>query len=206
MGNLVKMLMIELFALSSFMAPVPASAFGRFVTVPAGTSVVVSMLDDIDSSRDEAGQTFAARLEADLEADGVVVARRGSKAYVKLVKASQSGRLIGRSELKLELYGIRVGDDILRLASSECRLRGKSRGFNTAVKSGAGAGLGAGIGSLLAGRKGAWLGASAGAGAGALLNVFSKGKRVQIPPDALLDFTLERDVEAEAAPSSPSYN
>jgi hypothetical protein len=63
------------------------------------------------------------------------------------------------------------------------------RGKETAVKTGIGAGIGAAIGAIAGGGKGAAIGAGVGGAAGAASQIFTKGKRVQIPSETILTFT-----------------
>ena len=51
------------------------------VTVPAGTRILIRTADSIDSSKQQAGYRFTASLETNLQADNVVVARRGTPVY-----------------------------------------------------------------------------------------------------------------------------
>ena len=60
-------------------APAPAPAAPVAVTVPAGTILLVRMMDSV-SSRSAPGSTFTTKLEYDLVANGVVVAKGGKLA------------------------------------------------------------------------------------------------------------------------------
>lgn len=64
-------------------SPAPTTAVqnvvvDRVFTVPAGTRLVISMLEDVDSRRHEVGHQFRAQLESALVVEGVTVARRGT--------------------------------------------------------------------------------------------------------------------------------
>jgi len=61
------------------------------ITIPAGTVVTVRMIDSIDSSRNRAGEEFAASVDAPIVVDGRVVIRRGADARVRLVEARNAG-------------------------------------------------------------------------------------------------------------------
>jgi hypothetical protein len=63
----------------------------RMVTVPAGTRILIRTADSIDSSKQKAGYRFTASLETNLQADNVVVARRGTPVYGVLASASSGG-------------------------------------------------------------------------------------------------------------------
>jgi len=164
------------------------------VTVPAGTRVLVRMVDSIDSSKQKTGYRFTATLEANLQADDVVIAPRGTTVYGRLASASSAGRMSGSSELTLELTDIMIKGTTYPMLTSTYEIKGKSEGGNTAKKVVGGAGLGALIGGLAGGGKGAGIGALAGAGAGTAVAASKKGEQLQIPSETLLEFRLEQPV------------
>ena len=73
------------------------------IEVPAGTGLLVSLVEGINSKHDGAGSRFTAILEADLVVNGHVVAPKGSEVYGRLTSAKRGGRAFGRAELHLEL-------------------------------------------------------------------------------------------------------
>ena len=79
----------------------PILAQRKMVTVPAGTSLLVRMIDTVDSSKNADGSRFSASLETNLEVDGVVVAPAGTKVYGRLAQSKEAGRMAGKSELRL---------------------------------------------------------------------------------------------------------
>jgi len=164
------------------------------VTVPAGTRILVRMVDSIDSSKQKKGYRFTATLEANLQAEDIVVAPRGTTVYGQLTDASSSGRMSGSSELVLELTDINIKGTNYPLLTSTYEIKGKGEGGNTAKKVIGGAGLGALIGGLAGGGKGAGIGALAGAGAGTAIAASKKGEQLQIPSESLLEFRLEHPV------------
>jgi len=73
-------------------SPQASSAQGR-VTVPAGTRILIRMIDSVDSSKQKAGYRFTASLETNLMADYEVAAPRGSTVYGRLADAKSAGRM-----------------------------------------------------------------------------------------------------------------
>ena len=69
--------------LATAMTAMTAAATERTkrITVPAGTRILIRTVDSIDSSKQKAGYRFTASLETNLQADNVVVARRGTPVY-----------------------------------------------------------------------------------------------------------------------------
>jgi hypothetical protein len=162
----------------------------RQVTVPAGTRVLVRMIDSVDSSKQTTGYRFTASLETNLQAGNVLVAPRGTIVYGRLASASSAGRMSGSSELGLELTDILMNGTAYPLLSTMYQINGSGEGSKTAKKVVGGAGLGALIGGIAGGGKGAGIGALAGAGAGTAVAASKKGQQLSIPSESLLEFRL----------------
>jgi hypothetical protein len=177
------------------MADAPAVSAARRstgVTVPAGTSLLVRMIDSVDSDKNHVGDRFRASLEQDLTVDGVVVARRGADVYGRLAEAKEAGHFEGKSQLKLELTDMLIDNRLQPITSGDYDVSGSSRGSNTAKKVGVGAVAGTIIGAIAGGGKGAAIGAGVGAGAGAAVQVMTKGEQVHVPSETLLDFRIQQ--------------
>jgi len=172
-------------------APSMASADGS-VTIPAGQSLLVRMVDGVDSAKSNVGEVFHASLETDLVIGNSVVARKGTDVYGRLAEAKEAGHISGSSELQLELTRIVIDGRDYPVVSSDYTLQGKGRGKNTAEKVGGGAALGAIIGAIAGGGKGAAIGAGVGAGAGGAVQVLTRGQQVKVPSETLLEFRLQQ--------------
>jgi hypothetical protein len=178
-------------------APAPVAqaqpvAAGGMVTIPAGQSILVRMIDSVDSSKNHVGDIFHASLETDLTVNGALVARKGTDVYGRLAEAKEAGHIAGSSELQLELTRMVVDGHDYPVVSSDYTLQGKGRGKNTAEKVGGGAALGAIIGAIAGGGKGAAIGAGVGAGAGGAVQVLTRGQQVKVPSETLLEFRLQQ--------------
>lgn len=176
----------------SVMAIAQATAPSRRVTVPAGTRILIRMVDSVDSSRQQAGYRFTANLETNLQAEDVVVAPRGSTVYGRLANAQSAGRMSGGSELTLELTDIVINGTAYPLLTRSYEVRAEGQGKKTAGRVVGGAGLGALIGGIAGGGRGAAIGAGAGAATGTVVSGASKGKQVSVPSESLLEFRLEQ--------------
>ncbi|HMI52259.1 MAG TPA: hypothetical protein VK525_12160 [Candidatus Saccharimonadales bacterium] len=181
------------------MAAAPPAAAGGPITVPAGQSLLVRMIDGVDSKKNNVGDVFHASLETDLNVNGVLVARKGTDIYGRLANAKEAGHISGSSELQLELTRIVVNGQDYPLVSSDYTLEGKGRGADTAKKVGVGAIAGAIIGGIAGGGKGAAIGAGAGSAAGAGVQVLTKGQQVKVPSETLLEFRLQQPVTVTPA-------
>jgi len=139
----------------------PAAQYGE-ITIPAGQSLLVRMIDGVDSSKNQVGDVFHASLETDLYIRDTLVARKGTDVYGRLAEAKEAGHLSGSAELQLELIRIVIDGHDYPLVSSDYSLKGQGRGADTAKKVGGGAVFGAIIGAIAGGGKGAAIGAGAG--------------------------------------------
>jgi hypothetical protein len=175
--------------------PVPG---GTPVTLPSGQSLLIRMIDSVDSKKNNVGDVFHASLETDLLVNGALVARRGADVYGKLDYAKEAGHFSGSAELELQLTSIVVDGSTYPLVSDDYTLKGKGRGGDTAKKVGGGAVLGAIIGGIAGGGAGAAIGAGVGGAAGAGVQVFTRGKEVKVPSETLLEFRLQQPATVNA--------
>lgn len=174
-------------------APAPtAKAAAR--EIPAGSPIVIRMIDSVDSEVARVGQTFQASLDEAIVAGEQTLVPRGADVVVKLIDDKQAGKLTGSTELTLDLVSIKVDGREVDLKTQSVTQASESRTKDTAVKSGGGAALGAIIGAIAGGGRGAAIGAVTGAAAGGAVQVMTKGPKVKIPSETRLTFILENAV------------
>ncbi len=170
-----------------------APGLTQSVTVPQGTEIMVRMIDSVDSNVNRPGDIFHASLAEPLKIGNVVVARKDADVYGKLVTVKSAGRLAGKSELALELTGIRtVNGSIQPIATGEYQAVGKSRTKQTVEHSIIGAAIGAVIGGVAGGGGGAAAGAGVGAAAGTGVTLITHGQQIKIPSETLLKFQINQ--------------
>ncbi len=177
-----------------------ASKTSGEVTIPAGTTISVRTIDEIDSAQSQGGASFQASLAEPVVVEGNVVVAKDADVYGRLVEAKQPGTFTGRSQLRLELTAIVVNGKTVRLVTGEYQVTGKSRGASTAKRTIAGAAVGSVIGAAADGGKGAAIGAGVGAAAGAGSEIVTNGDQVRVPSESVIDFTLEQDVSVPTRP------
>lgn len=183
-------------------APAPAPvAPGGEVTIPAGQSILVRMIDGVDSSKNHVGDIFHASLETDLNVNGTLVAHKGTDVYGRLAESKKSGNFSGKSELQLELTRLVIDGHDYPVVSSDYTLQGKGQGSSTAKKVGIGAVAGSIIGAIAGGGKGAAIGAAAGGATGGAVQVMTKGAQVKVPSETVLEFRLEQPATVTATQS-----
>lgn len=160
--------------------------------VPAGTALVVRLIDDVDSQRDSVGKTFRASVDEPVLIGERTVIPRGADVTIKLVEDKQSGKLSGKTELTLDVVSLQVNGRVIDVMTAEVSRASSSRTTKSGQVVGGGAALGAIIGAIAGGGKGAAIGAVSGAAAGGAVQVITKGERVTIPSETRLTFTLQQ--------------
>jgi hypothetical protein len=176
-------------ALMLLLCAVTAMSAQNMVTVPAGTRLVVRMVDGISGGNSRAGTLFTARLQGNLVVGNTTVAPDGSMVFGRIINSSGASRVAGRSELSLELTDIQVAGTRFPILSNDYSVQGGNALGGTARRTAGGAGLGAVIGAIggNAGR-GAAIGAATGGGASLLM----RGEQINIPSGTLLEFRLQQ--------------
>jgi hypothetical protein len=169
------------------------------VTVPAGTRILIRMVNSVDSSKQQIGYRFTANLETNLQVDDVVVAPRGTTVYGRLAQAKSAGNVSGGAELTLEMTDVVINGTAYPLLTSTYQVASQGQGSKTAKRVVGGTGLGALIGGLAGGGKGAAIGAGAGAATGTIASAATKGKQVSVPSESLLEFRLQHPVSLPIA-------
>jgi hypothetical protein len=153
------------------------------VTIPAGTTLIVRTTQTLDSKQSNAGQQFVVDLEADIATGDRVIVPRGTQAYGMLTNAKSGGRVVGKSELAVELTSILINNQAVPIVTESVEAAApKSETRKTARN----VGVGAAIGAIADDDGGAATGALVGLGASAL----TRGKQIQIPAGSILQFRL----------------
>ncbi|HZT00518.1 MAG TPA: BON domain-containing protein [Terriglobales bacterium] len=175
------------------------------VTIPAGTSLAVRLVDTIDSEKNQPGETFRATLNSPLSVDGEIAIPAGYDVEGHMVDVKSAGKFAGQSVVVLQLDRISVGGKSYSIQTDEYKRQGSSRGKNTAAKVGAGAAIGAIIGGIAGGGKGAGIGAAAGGGLGGGVQAATKGQQIKLPTETVLNFTLQNPVTVIPAQGPDSH-
>ena len=165
------------------------------ITLPAGTSFAVRMIDAVDSQTAQVGQSFAASLDAPVvDQNGQTIIPRGADVILKLVDSKQSGKIAGRAELALSMMSVRVNGQLVDIRTQTVTERSSDRAGRSAGAIGGGAVGGAVLGGILGGGKGAAIGLGAGAAGGAAVELATSGQRVKVPSETRLTFVLDNPV------------
>ena len=161
------------------------------VTIPAGTTMAIRLIDGLDSEKSQPGETFHATLNSPLSVEGEIAIPTGYDVEGHVVDVKSAGKFAGQSLLLLQLDRISVNGKSYSIQTDQYKREGSSRGKNTAEKVGAGAAIGAVIGGIAGGGKGAAIGAAAGGGVGGGVQAATKGQQIKLPSETVLNFTLQ---------------
>ena len=166
------------------------------VTLNAGQTLPVRLLDGLSSERNAAGDVFLATLDQELAVEGWVIAERGARVEGRVVAADRGGKVHGTAALAVELTQLRTSDGqtVAIHTESVFQRAGETHGTD-AAKVGAGAAIGAVIGAIAGGGKGAAIGAGVGGGAGAGDVLLTRGKPAELPSETRLTFRLKTAVK-----------
>jgi hypothetical protein len=167
----------------------PSASAPVAVTVPAGTTLNVRLVDGIEVDASASGQVFKAVVDDPVLVGGAIVIPRGAQATLQAVQVQQSGTMKGSDKITLKLHSFRFGGQVYEVASTYVENKGKGEGKRTARKVGGGAGLGAIVGGIAGGGSGAAIGAAVGGVTGAA--VASGGEEhLSLPAETRLQFQL----------------
>lgn len=175
-------------------------------TVPSGAAISVRLVDEINTTTAQQGQTFRATLNSPLSVDGEVVVPAGYDVEGHIVATQSAGKFAGQSLLTLQLDRILVGDKHYNIQTDQYHKETSSRGKNTAEKVGGGAAVGAILGGIFGGGKGAAIGAAAGGGAGGGVQAASKSQQITLASETILNFTLQAPVTLTVTSKGPNSN
>src|SRR5438270_9507910 len=162
--------------------------------IPAGTQIVIRLIDGIDSTRDRLGQTYRASVDQPVTVNGQTVVPRGVDVIAALIDAQQSGKIQGKTSLTVDLKSLTVNGRTYDIVSTSVSEASGSRGERSAKVIGGTTALGAVIGAIAGGGRGAAIGAGSGAAAGTAAQVMTSGQTVKVPSETRLTFTLQNPV------------
>jgi len=165
------------------------------ITITAGTEIVVTVDQSVNSKDNNSGDHFDASLAEPVVVGDKVVIPKGAKAIGTVTDAKSAGRFKGNAAITLTLSSVKVSGEEYQVKTSEVTESGKGRGKRTAEGAGGGAVVGALIGALAGGGKGAAIGAGAGAGAGTAGTALTGNRDITVGAETRLHFQLEDAIE-----------
>jgi hypothetical protein len=163
--------------------------------VPAGTTIQVRTTELIDAQTLD-GRIYKGIVEADVrDAQGQIAIPSGATAELVVRRDADNDLVLDLDSVTV--HGRRYGVDATRNrlgGGIDIRNTGIAANKETARNVGGGAVLGAILGAVIGGGDGAAAGAAAGAAVGAGAQILTKGRRVNVPAEALLSYRLQSDM------------
>ena len=164
----------------------------REVTIPAGTSLPITLDSSVGSDTSTNEDAVAAHLSHAVTIGGDAVLPAGSRVSGVVTDATRSGKVKGLAHVAVRFNTITPahGEEKYRMTTATIKRTAQSTKKKDAVKIGAPAAGGAIIGGILGGGKGALIGTAVGAGAGTAVVMSTRGEEVHLPKGSALTLKL----------------
>ncbi len=159
-------------------------------TVPAGSSIVVTLDQSVSSKDARVGQKVDGSVAQDVVVNNKTVIPKGSRVSLSVANAQASGHLKTPAKLWLKIDSIQVNNNTYTVSTRWSGQTGPSHNKRNIIAIGGGTALGATIGAIAGGGKGAAIGAAAGAGAGTAGAAMTGKKDITFPAETRLRFTV----------------
>jgi len=169
-------------------APVPTF---REVTIPAGTSLSVTVLSSLASDKSKVEDPVKGSLAKPVLVSGATALPEGTQITGSVTDAKESGRVKGRALIAFRFNHLVVNGESVSVQTASITREAGADTKSDVKKGGLGAGLGAVVGGIAGGGKGAAIGAVAG-GTGTVLA--TKGSEISVPAGTVVDVLLQDPV------------
>ena len=170
--------------------------------VPAGTTLHVRIIENLNSESAQIGDPFHGTLTEPIFAGDHEIYPKGADVDGRVVDVHKSGRLSEPGELDLVVSTVRSGNRTSSVRVQPLVIKGESHAKSNTSKIGGGAVLGALIGAIAGGGKGAAVGTVAGAAAGTGAAAVTGAREAKVESEAVLDFVTVSPGELAAAADS----
>ncbi len=176
-------------------APPPAPEF-REVTIPAGTSLSVTLLSAVASNKSKVEDPIKGSIAKAVTISGVTALPVGTQILGSVTEAGESGRVKGKASVAFRFDRLVVNGETVRVQTANVQRQAAADTKSDVKKGAVGAGAGAIVGGAIGGGKGAAVGAVAG-GAGTVLA--TKGKEVEIPSGTVVSVLVQDPITVRVA-------
>jgi hypothetical protein len=179
---------------------IPVADATREITIPAGTTLNVTLDTAVGSDTSRVEEAVTARLARPIRVQGQTVLPEGSRLTGVVTDATRSAKVKGRAHVAVRFDSLTPrGEDhryAIRTASIARTAEGTKR--RDATEIGAPAAGGALIGALVGGKKGALVGTAVGGGAGTAVVLSTRGKEVHLAKGSALTLKLAAPITIRA--------
>ena len=186
----------------------PKSDWPKMVTIPSGTTLLVSLNSPLATNANKSGDNFTARLYEHVRVDQMTVLPSGTEVRGRLVLVEPPHRTTGKAQMTLAFDQIVDPSGKLHsLSTAPVVLVAEGDKISDEEKVAAGAVIGGVIGALSSSKqraKGAAVGAVAGAAAGGAIALATKGKQIELPSGQ--HFAVELDESIRVSVTQQTAN
>ena len=168
----------------------PAPAF-RDITIPAGTSLSVTVLSHLASTTSKVEDPVRGALAKPVVVSGTTAMPESAEIRGTITDVNKSGRVKGKASLAFRFDRVVVRGEQHQIQTARVILEAQDKRSDDVKKGGIGAGLGAVVGGIAGGGTGAAIGAVAG-GAGTVLA--TKGREVEVPAGTLVNVLMQESM------------
>jgi hypothetical protein len=173
----------------------PAPRAPSSYTLPAGTVMLGTLQNTIDTGKNDEGDPVRLRLTSSERVGGVVVVPAGSTVRGTCTYVDGAGRVAGGAKLTIRWTDLVLTDGrSYNISSVPLRLEGKGDAKESAIEIGGGAVLGGVLGGIIGGKDDIGKGAAAGAVFGTGVAVATKGDQIVLPVGQKIQVTLDEPV------------
>ncbi len=166
-------------------APVPAGSDAEApvtVILRVGTRIQVRLDAALKTGETMTGERLTGRLARSVAVGDVVVAPAGTRVFGRVVEAVKGRRIAGKARLSIELTDVATGTRVQPIQTQPVAFEGEGQGTLKKVATGAV------IGGIIEGGDGA----AKGALIGGAVSVLTKGKQIELPAGAVVEFSLSQ--------------
>ncbi len=162
----------------------------REVTIPAGTTLRLTLQSAVASDTSHVEDTVRAELRQAVSVGGTPVLPTGTEVVGTVTDVKRPGRVKGRAFVAYRFNSLRAEGERYDIKTSPLSHQAAATKGDDAKKIGIGAGAGAAIGAIFGGGSGAAKGAAIGGGAGTGVVLATRGKDVHLGPGAAVTTKL----------------
>jgi len=165
-------------------ATATAQPLFREVTIPAGTTLRLTLQSAVASDSSHVEDPVRAELRQAVSIEGTQVLPAGTEVVGSVTDVARSGRVKGRARVAYRFNSLRAAGERYDIHTSALSHQAAATKGDDAKKIGIGAGAGAAIGALFGGGSGAAKGAAIGGAGGTGVVLATRGKEVHLGPGA----------------------
>ncbi len=169
----------------------PPAPTSREVTIPAGTSIAVTLLNTLASNTSHVEDAVKGSVAKPVVVAGTTAIPTGSQLTGSVLEAIESGRVKGRASIVFRFDRLVIDGEAHKIQTASVKKEAAADKKSDVKKGGVGAGAGAIVGGVIGGGKGAAIGAVAG---GTTAVMATKGNEIEVPSGTVVTVLLQDPV------------